>query len=111
MYASGTRPAINTAKANGRAESSKIVAHDIPPEGGNPACMRFILLEGTSAVIELVGEATWKQLSEGEYVDVTTPTSGSSVIGNPDTFDRDNTPGSEGLMDIIDAVRAERGID
>ena len=112
-YLSGTRPGVDRQGFHAMSPSTKLVVHTIDDAAGNVQRVRTILLAGTSVTVSFDRAAQMRELtSANTYVDVwLTSTGGIDHLGDVGDFDRDATEGSEGLMDEVDAARAQHNVD
>jgi hypothetical protein len=112
VYLVGNKPSVVSDIAAGGSDTTKLVAHFIDPTSGNNGRVRFILVEGQGAWVRRLDATDSHALSkEMTYIDAWRAITGSlDHIDDAEDFDRDTTPGSEGIMDDVDAARQEHGV-
>jgi hypothetical protein len=112
LYLVGNRPSVVSDIAAGGSDTTKLVAHFIDPTTGNNGRVRFILLEGQGAWVRRLDGTDVHALSKAmSYVDAWRASGGGlDHIDDAHDFDRDTTPGSDGIMDAVDAARQEHGV-
>ena len=112
VYVVGNRPSAIGDIVAGGSDTTKLVMHYIEPTAGNNGRVRFILIEGQGAWVRRLDGTDSHALSKSmSYIDAWRTSTGSlDHIDDAQDFDRDTTPGSEGLMDEVDAARQEHGV-
>jgi hypothetical protein len=112
-YATGVKPAVDREGFHAMSPSTKLLVHTIDGAGGNVERVRAILLDGTSVNVAFDGAAETRELTKVDTcVDVwLTSAGGFDHFGDVAEFYRDATEGSEGVMDEVDAARAQHKVD
>lgn len=114
VYMTGTSPEVEAAGGLSiGSQGTKMVVHKIAASGGTGARTRMILLVGGPVQVKHDAAGMDATATDADtYIDTWWNTDGTiNRIDDPEPFDRDTTPGSEGLMDEIDEAREANNID
>ena len=112
-YGTGSGPAFERSGVASHSPSTKLVVQAIAGGAGTGDRVRTILLEGTKVEVKLrEGSQTRQLTSTNTYVDAWIASDGKfDHFGDVAPFDPNSTEGSIGLMDEIDAARAQHDVD
>jgi hypothetical protein len=111
VYGTGAAPRITRGSVHATAQGTRVVVHTIPDTTQDER-VRVILLNGSDVQVKhdaLAGSVTL--VDDGTYVDVWLGGANRIRYSDIEDFDRDTTPGSEGIMDEVDQARAENNVD
>ncbi len=108
----GTSPNSRAADRVVSAAGSDLVIHELRSSHGVLTAYRVIARKAsTGATVQKIDGTALVNIPEGYFCDLMLGMSGNvNSVTSPAMFDKDNTPGSAGIYDTIDAEKHNAGV-